>query len=152
MTKTISTKKAKNILESQNLFKCDLTNSKGIELLPYANSKNNAENAVLSAIMDYLARCSLVASSWRNNVGAVKRENRFVRFGKEGQSDIIGFLTDGRFLAIEAKRGSGGKLTQKQLEFLQCVDAAGGVAIIASDVVDVINRLERERKAKYEQC
>ena len=134
MTKTISTKKAKNILESQNLFECDLTNSKGIELLPYANSKNNAENVVLSAIMDYLARCSLVASSWRNNVGAVKRENRFVRFGKEGQSDIIG------------------KLTQKQLEFLQCVDAAGGVAIIASDVVDVINRLERERKAKYEQC
>lgn len=44
---------------------------------------------------------------WLNNIGAVKTETRFVRFGLPGSTDILGFDKSGRFIAIEVKTGTG---------------------------------------------
>jgi hypothetical protein len=64
-----------------------------------------------------------------------------VRFGKRGQSDIIGYLPDGRFLAVETK-ASDGKPTPEQEAFLEAVRMAGGVAILARSLDDLIAGLE----------
>lgn len=53
---------------------------------------------------------------WLNNVGAVKTDNRFVRFGFPGSTDIMGFDRSGRFIAIEVKTGSG-VLRENQVNF-----------------------------------
>lgn len=100
---------------------------------------------------------------WRNNNGAMKIENRMVRFGlgntskrvNEGwkSSDAIGIRptlieqqhigrTMGVFLAVEAKE-PGWKLTpgdehgQAQNNFIQSVRTFGGVAGFASSVTDL---------------
>jgi len=62
-------------------------------------------------------------------------EERFIKFGFKGLSDIIGMLKDGRFLAVEIKR-PGGKLTTNQREFLTLVAHAKGVAFRADSVND----------------
>lgn len=90
------------------------------------------ESAVIRACGQILRMHPKVAKFWRQNTGAVDIEGRFVRFGEPGISDYVGFLTDGRFLAVECKssRGTG---TPKQLEFLGAVSAAGGFAWIGAD-------------------
>jgi hypothetical protein len=67
-----------------------------------------------------------------------------VRYGWVGCSDIIGFMTDGRFLAIECKTARGTS-TPEQVAFLQTVRAAGGVAILARSVDDVIDGIRAEK-------
>lgn len=58
---------------------------------------------------------------------------------KAGISDLIACL-DGKCIAIEVKR-PGGKLTENQERFLHDVRAAGGIAFVAYDVVDVVKAL-----------
>lgn len=108
-----------------------------------------AEADIQRAIMDYLRVCKRVGFAWRNNSGAAKSsytdargktKERFVRFGCKGSSDIIGWTADGRFLAIECKT-SKGRITPDQREFLRKVRAAGGVAILARSVDDVVEVL-----------
>ena len=99
--KTISTEKAKNA------FKGDLSLNLTGQLLPYSNRKIIAEKDVLSAIMDYLARCSRVAWAKRITTGRFKVSDRagtrWMQAGFVGCSDILGQLTDGRLLAVEVK-------------------------------------------------
>jgi len=64
-----------------------------------------------------------------------------VRFGRRGQADILGFMPDGRFLAVECK-ASDGKLRPEQELFLGRVRRAGGVAIVARSVDDLIAGLK----------
>lgn len=53
---------------------------------------------------------------WINNTGALKVRESFIRFGKAGSSDIIGFTSDGKFLSVEVKTGTG-RLTPLQVDF-----------------------------------
>lgn len=79
--------------------------------------------------------------AWRNNSGAVKTDNRFIRYGKVGSCDILGILDDGRFLGIECKVGKR-KTTMPQEEFMYAICSRGGVAFVArtiDDVADAIN-------------
>lgn len=99
---------------------------------------------------------------WRNNVGVgyqgevsvrapdyiVIKGYRRVNFGlAEGSSDLIGFreieitqemvgTTVAVFSAVEVKSRNG-KLTQRQKNFLRCVDAAGGIAVLARSAEDI---------------
>jgi hypothetical protein len=98
----------------------------------------------VSACLEYLHTRKIV--SWRNNTGAVKYKNasgasRFLRFGCVGSSDIIGWMPDGRFLAVECK-AKGGKLSDAQCDFISGLNRSGGVAIVAYSVDDVIKRIE----------
>ena len=106
------------------------------------------ERDIQAAILQYLAKCHKVAWAHRMNVGAVKQHNkdasaRWIKFGFRGMPDIMGQLTDGRLLAIEVKK-KGGKVSPEQAGFIQTVNVAHGVDIIAYSVDDVIERLASE--------
>ena len=70
---------------------------------------------------------------WRQNTGSFKVDERYIRAGKKGISDIIGCLPDGRFFAVEVKRGTGGRLSQDQKEFIENVINNNGVGLVAND-------------------
>lgn len=119
-----------------------------------------AERDVVRAILAYL-RTRPDVTAWRCNSGmAMMRRGKTeqfmpVRFGVPGMSDIIGWKTvvagcdyNGcveerfpRFLAIEAKR-EGQRPSPTQSAFLDQVRRAGGLAVVATKVQDVIDALE----------
>ena len=104
-----------------------------------------SEHDIQSAILDYLSRCSKVAFAYRQNTGQTKYEDdhgktRWVRYGWVGCSDILGMLTNGRFLAIECKSRTG-RLSPEQSAFLDAVNAGGGLGIVARSVDDVIQAI-----------
>lgn len=73
----------------------------------------------------------------RNNVGMLPdRNGRMVRYGLgTGSSDLIGWDSSGRFLAIEVKR-PGQRATADQSLFLAAVRTAGGLAGVAHSVTE----------------
>jgi hypothetical protein len=77
--------------------------------------------------------------AWRANSGALAVQRggrrRVYRFaGARGLSDILGILPPaGRFLAVECKM-PGRNLTADQRAFLDAIRAAGGVALLITDV------------------
>jgi len=85
--------------------------------------------------------------AWRNNTTGVfdPQKKCFRRFsGRKGISDILGIVPPtGRLIAVECKSGKG-KLTPEQREFLADVTAAGGLAIVARSVDDVVKAMERK--------
>lgn len=101
------------------------------------------ERDVLKAVLGYLRLHPRVSWIVRINTGAIKYENRFIRFGMPGFSDIIGQLKDGRLLAIEVK-ASNGKATPEQQAFITKVNAAGGVGCVARSVEDVAQVLRED--------
>ena len=78
---------------------------------------------------------------WRQNQGAFKVQDRFVRFShQKGISDIIGMLPNGRFLAIECKQPSK-KPTAVQADFLAEVKAKNGIAICVTSVDELATKV-----------
>lgn len=75
---------------------------------------------------------------WRNNTGGfyTNHGQRFVRFGLQGSSDILGVSRDGRFIAIEVK-SPGKKPLRHQIAFLDEVKRRGGIALVAYSLDDV---------------
>jgi hypothetical protein len=81
---------------------------------------------------------------WRQNVGVarykgefehasgrfahLKIEERFVRYGVTGLSDINGMVNDGRILAIECKE-PGYRPSPEQAAYLEIVKRFGGIAL-----------------------
>src|ERR1041384_1177700 len=127
------------------------------------------EAAILSSIMDFLCYRTDVARFWRQNSGAMKveategRDGRYVAFigrmfrqmltgsrcneelkgSDKGMPDIMGWMSDGRILAIECKDPSK-KATQGQANFLGDVKRSGGVAILAYSIEDVRRVLDAD--------
>ncbi len=91
------------------------------------------ESDVLKACMDLLARHPKVAFAHRANTGGMTdKRGQFVKFGFRGQSDIVGMLKGGRFLAVEVKR-PGNRPTAEQNAFLGAVNLGGGFGCWADD-------------------
>lgn len=94
---------------------------------------------------DILRLCLIEASLmgavvWRNNTGAYKDSDRYIRYGLcVGSSDIIG-IYKGRFLALEVKRKRK-KPTTEQINFLDVVKKNGGIAGVVTCPEDVRNFL-----------
>lgn len=59
----------------------------------------------------------------------------------EGSSDLIGWTDTGKFLAVEVKTETG-RATGEQMNFINAVAAAGGVAFVARSTEDVIKQYE----------
>lgn len=80
---------------------------------------------------------------WANNTGMIKTEDRVVRFGLKGSSDIIG-IYKGLFLGIEVKTGNA-KQSKFQLNFEKMICAQGGIYVIITNqnVKQVRNIVER---------
>jgi hypothetical protein len=62
---------------------------------------------------------------------------RFVRFGKPGVPDIIGYMDDGRALFVECKSATG-RLSKEQDVFLQRAARCGCKVVVARSVDDLI--------------
>ena len=71
------------------------------------------------------------------NAGIRKPDGSYIPTHTRGVSDIIGCLPKtGRFLAIEVKR-PGGKPTPEQQQFIDTINAAGGLAFVARTIEEV---------------
>ena len=106
------------------------------------NSKPEA--AALCEVLKALQAHPAVAWCERQNTGAAKVGNRFIRFGWPGCSDVIGQLRDGRFLAVEVKSHTG-RLRPEQAIFLDRINGAGGAAFVARNCLDVLNNLKNSQ-------
>ncbi len=81
---------------------------------------------------------------WRQNTGAFETKNGgFFRSSIAGVSDILGILPDGRFLAVECKRESGGVVSEKQRQFIANIKACGGVAVVVHSGRELSECLEK---------
>jgi hypothetical protein len=95
-------------------------------------------------ILDYLTVHRIF--HWRNNSGAVKAGNRFIRYGCVGSPDIFVVTTRHsgcccQLYGIEVK-GPKGKQSVAQLEFERSFKQAGGRYILARKLEDVSALLE----------
>lgn len=99
-------------------------------------SKKDLESAVIRECLLWLKEHGIFA--WRNNVGAFPLSGgRFIKFGLVGASDIIGILSDGRFLAVECKKRIGGKLSPQQEWFKKKIESNHGVFVMATSNKDL---------------
>lgn len=105
------------------------------------------ESDTQKAILDYLAIKRIF--HWRNNTGATKIGERFVRFGDKGSPDIFavqiitfsGGITGGQVYGIEVKSDTNGKQSEEQHNWQEHFEEAGGVYILARSLDDVIAHL-----------
>lgn len=82
------------------------------------------ESSVQDYAMSQLMNLQPAFMYWRNNTGAVKMGNRFVRFGLPGSPDILGCYK-GLAIGIECK-SSKGKQRQEQVIWQKRWEQAGG--------------------------
>lgn len=76
---------------------------------------------------------------WRNNTGATragKFNERFIRYGLPGSSDVLGCAKDGKLIAVECKIKPR-KPTTLQIQFLSEVNKRGGYGVLAYSLTDV---------------
>ena len=72
----------------------------------------------------------------RINAGKIKSGRRWIQLAEPGWSDTFGFhRVTGQLLALELKRED--KLSEKQREFLDSVEKAGGIASVVRTEEDV---------------
>jgi VRR-NUC domain-containing protein len=96
----------------------------------------STEKPTQQAILEYLVyRGHFV---WRNNSGGFKVQDRYIKAGRKGSSDIIGCSSEGKLIAVEVKDKKG-RLTAEQETFLDQIKQRGGYAILAYTLDDVIN-------------
>jgi len=103
--------------------------------------KTVKEGSVMRIIDEFLTIKQI--PHWRVNSGALRdRRNRLVRFGAKGMSDYYAIGPAGVSIWIECKRPVGGKLSEAQKEFLDCINRNGGIGIVANS----LESLERQLK------
>jgi hypothetical protein len=104
------------------------------------------ENDIQRTILDYLSYRGVF--HYRNNTSGIyiAKSQSYRPSHSKGASDIIGCTKEGRFLAIEVKK-PGGKATPEQKEFIEKVNASGGLAFIAYSVEDVEKHLNESDNA-----
>lgn len=76
-----------------------------------------------------LLAVSPLGLAWSNSTGALKADDRLIRYGLPGSSDIIACV-DGHFFGIEAKVGADA-WRPKQRAFAEAVTRAGGTYVLA---------------------
>lgn len=113
----------------------------GHEIQNPRRSNDRRESAALVEVLKALRAHPAVAWCERMNSGAVRIGARFVRFGWPGCPDVLGQLRDGRLLGVEVK-GPAGRLSPEQAVFIERIRAAGGVAFMARDCLDVLRALD----------
>lgn len=109
---------------------------------PRKPSGKPLERDILRDIMDALRKHPAVATVQRRQSGVYQDGGRWIRVGVRGEADISGILKGGRAYAIEVKRP--GRLPdERQTEFLNRIQAAGGVAGVASSVAEALQIIAR---------
>ena len=114
------------------------------------------------AIVAWLNAVGIFA--WANEtIGIWDPKRQAYRTNKKrlkGVADILGVLSDGRFLAVEVKVGKD-RCSEEQQYFLQRVQRQGGIAIVARSIEDVRRLLahhgvavaeRRESRRRWTAC
>ncbi len=103
--------------------------------------RGNPEMVIVNDILAYLAKRGDI-HAWRMNAGKVKTDKgHWFQGAPDGTADIIGIhLGSGRMVAIEVKAGNN-QPTEAQMNFLDMVTTAGGVAFPAWSVEHVEQQL-----------
>ena len=70
------------------------------------------------------------------------RNRRFIKTADAGTCDFEGYDNTGRFVAIECKRPSGGRLSPAQKERIADINRKGGVAFVAHSGAEVLKQLQ----------
>jgi len=113
--------------------------------LPKSKKAPN-ENSITNAILTYL-NCQPNTFAWRNNTTGIYDSrkkcyrSRTGKYNIKGVADILGITNDGRFIAIEVKR-PGGRASREQQYYLSRIKALGGIAGIATSVIEAKELLE----------
>ena len=69
------------------------------------------------------------------------RNRRYIRTADAGTCDFEGYDNTGRFVAIECKRPSGGRLSPAQKERIEDINKKGGVAFVAHSGEEALAKL-----------
>lgn len=100
-------------------------------------SKGRKESTVQAGVVAYLA-FRPDCGCWRNNTGAARFGNAYVKFSIEGAADILCVQAPtGRLVGIETKREIGGILSDAQRWWGEMLEAHGGKYIVARSIEDV---------------
>lgn len=116
-----------------------------------ALSEKAIETAILT-YLNYLPKCF----AWKNNSVGVYDASRGVhrkakgRFTINGVSDILG-IYHGRFLAIEVKRATGGRVTKEQHDYIERIKKLGGIAGVCTSVDEARELLKESGGFVHEQ-
>lgn len=115
-----------------------------MNIKPATKKRGNPEMQLVNEILDYLKKRGDIYA-WRMNAGKVKTDKgHWFQGAPDGTADIIGLhLGTGRMVAIEVKAGTN-QPTELQMEFIEMVKRAGGVAFPAWSVDQVDQRLAME--------
>ena len=70
------------------------------------------------------------------------QNRRYIKTAEAGTCDFEGYDNQGRFLAIECKRPSGGRLSPAQRERIEDINAKGGVAFVAHSGEEALKQLQ----------
>jgi hypothetical protein len=113
--------------------------------LKYGAKATVPEAGVQRAIISY---CEMVLRGWvlRQNVGGMKRGERYIRFAEKGRPDLCVLLPWGRVLWIEVKSAIG-KLSVEQKAWHKRAAELGHLVLVARRLDDLVNFM-----AKSEGC
>ena len=70
------------------------------------------------------------------------RNRRYIETADAGTCDFEGYDNIGRFVAIECKRQSGGRLSSAQKERIEDINQKGGVAFVAHSGEEALKQLQ----------
>ena len=108
------------------------------------------EKMVENQILEYLINVIKIQCWKNNNIGVFdstkgnyRTKTKYEKIYGTGQSDIIGLMPDGRFLAIEVKAPTNKLRPDHQQDFIDRINSNGGVAFFADSISVVKEHLSR---------
>ena len=103
------------------------------------------ESAVIQQVKQVIKMTGLKIQ--RINTGSFQigagQNRRYIKTAEAGTCDFEGYDNQGRFLAIECKRPSGGRLSPAQKERIADINRKGGVAFVAHSGVEALEQLKK---------
>lgn len=72
------------------------------------------------------------------------KNRRYIKTADAGTCDFEGYDNTGRFVAIECKRPSGGRLSPAQKERIADINRKGGVAFVAHSGEEALQKLKEK--------
>ena len=107
--------------------------------------KTIPESAVVDEVKKIIKATGLKVQ--RINTGCFQigagQNRRYIKTAEAGTCDFEGYDNQGRFVAIECKRPSGGRLSPAQKERIADINRKGGVAFVAHSGVEALEKLQQ---------
>lgn len=107
--------------------------------------KDIPESAVIQQVKQIIKATGLKIQ--RINTGCFTigegRNRRYIKTAEAGTCDFEGYDNIGRFVAIECKRPSGGRLSPAQKERIADINRKGGVAFVVHSGAEALQKLKQ---------